>query len=171
MPKPITLNALTFANKKGEPIIIENHYITFFNVDDLEIFIQDRFKYYRGLIGREMVCAPDMNETLFTIEVNKVFKLTAKYFHLTYGQLFGKTRKTEIVEARRMAIVICLNRKVQKTVIAQAIGKNHATIIHHEKVFNNLIETDKSYYSVFLDLEEYVLSGLQKTVDHDKSRE
>ena len=167
MSKPITLNGLTFSDSKGNPIVVENHFITFYDVYDLEAFIQDRFKYYRGLIGREMAMAPDMNETLFTIEVNKVFKLTAQYFHLTYGQLFGKSRKGEIIEARRMAMAICYNRKVQKTVIAKSINMNHATIIHHLKVFENLIETDKSVYETYLGLEEFVLTQLQKKVDHD----
>ena len=160
MEKPINLNSITFSDKDGAMVLTEHYEITFANASDAEKHIQERAKYWKALIHKPLFIAPSMNETIEEIEIKKVFKLTAKYFDLKYSDMMSRSRKTTLVEGRRIAINICFERGVRQYLIEDATGIDHATIIHHRKKWAGFMETDSNYAFKFGSVEEFVLTSL-----------
>ncbi len=165
--RPITLNSLIFSDMKGNRFITETHMITFEDPDtaaeDAQTFISQRLSFMqKEYPHREIVIAPDMNETMTELEVKKVFKLTAVHFGITYEQIANGGGKNKFVEPRRVAINICKERKVQDYNIQNAIGIAHTMIVYHKREFNNLMTTNKSYAEKYLEAEEYVLTKLNQ---------
>ena len=66
---------------------------------------------------------------------------------LTPEQIKMKTRKRETVEARQICMTIAKElTKCSLSKIGSLIGgKDHATVLHSNKVINNLIETDRTF--------------------------
>jgi len=58
-----------------------------------------------------------------------------------------KSRKRELVYTRRYIVSELMKLDVPKVAIARLFKCNHATIIHHQKWHNNLVETNDKYYS------------------------
>ena len=82
----------------------------------------------------------------------------AKQFHLTLDQMFTKTKKRDIVDARQMLYYLCMERPIRISYIQRFMEENghdicHSTIIHGYKKAKALIDTDKDY--------EYVVKKLQ----------
>jgi len=56
------------------------------------------------------------------------------------------TRKTEVVEARQVAMVIIKNNtRLSLSKIGSLFGRDHATVLHAAKVVPRYIEVDKQY--------------------------
>ena len=77
----------------------------------------------------------------------------AKRFHLTMDQMFDKTKKREIVDARQMLYYMCMERPIRISYIQrfmedQGHKVSHSTIIHGYKKAKELIVKDKDYESV-----------------------
>ena len=108
------------------------------------------------ILGIDLVIAPNMNETLYEIEVVKVLKLVARFFNIPYRILTSKSRKREYVDARRIAINICKARNVQDSVISRVAKMDHSTVVFHKKKFIELCETDKKFIKMFDDADEFV---------------
>ena len=159
-PRPINLNSLTFSDKSGKMVVIEDYNLTFAKASDAEKHIQKRYKYWTDLLKIDLVIAPNLNETLEHIEIKKVFKLTAKHLKLDYSDVMSKSRKPVLVEARRLAMNICLERGVKKARITDAVGITHDIIIHHQNKWAGFMEIDPDYAFNYGVIEEYVLKNL-----------
>ena len=154
--KPVSLESLKFSDKSGNLIVDEGYMLTFGNDELAEKYIQKRYKYWQKILGIDLVIAPNMNETLYEIEVVKVLKLVARFFNIPYRILTSKSRKREYVDARRIAINICKARNVQDSVISRVAKMDHSTVVFHKKKFIELCETDKKFIKMFDDADEFV---------------
>ena len=59
----------------------------------------------------------------------------AKQFHLTLDQMFDKTKKIEMVDARQMLYYLCMERPIrisyiQRFMEEKGLPVSHSTIIH-----------------------------------------
>ena len=169
MGKPITLTSLRFYDSKGKFKVEDNSMYMFPDLDAAEIHIRDRHEHFEKLYKMELIISPDRNETLEEVDVKRVFDYTGEYFDIS--NILGKTRIPYVVEARRQAIIICIERGLRAQVVSRAIGFNHATISHHQKIFKNLSKTEKGYYDRFLDVQDYVLVKLNGRFKEDGSGE
>lgn len=166
MKNLISLNSLKFSDSKGKFILKEDYLITFSNDEALEKFIQSRYKYWCEVLGIKLTIAPDKIQTLHEIEIKKVFKLVARYCGVLYSDMTGPSRKREYIDAKRIAINICLQRGVKKWTIAKAIQIHHATVLHHQRAFADLVTFDKKLMTKYNLIEEFVfenMNGLFKT--------
>ncbi len=81
----------------------------------------------------------------------------AKQFHLTMDQMFDKTKKREIVDARQMLYYMCMERPIrisyiQRFMSEQGHSVSHSTIIHGYKKAKELIDNDKDFKQVVNDI-------------------
>ena len=77
----------------------------------------------------------------------------ATQFHLTMDQMFDKTKKREIVDARQMLYYMCMERPIRISYIQRFMEEqghkvSHSTIIHGYKKAKELIDKDKDFQSV-----------------------
>ena len=158
--RPISLNSLVFSDKKGNSIVTEDYDMTFANLTYCELFIQERYRYWRDVLGIDLVIAEDKNETMKEIETQKVLEIVCERMGVDYLKARSKSQKREFVESRRFAMAISFGRKVNKSTIAKALGLDHATVLHHLKQLHNLCEFDRDEKKQFIDLEDYVLISM-----------
>tara|TARA_R100001591_G_scaffold982_1_gene2445 strand:- start:1118 stop:1411 length:294 start_codon:yes stop_codon:yes gene_type:complete len=83
----------------------------------------------------------------------------AKQFHLTLDQMFDKTKKREIVDARQMLYYMCMERPIRISYIQRFMEENghsvcHSTIIHGYKKAKELIDQDKDFQDVVSRLQD-----------------
>ena len=83
----------------------------------------------------------------------------AKQFHLTLDQMFDKTKKREIVDARQMLYYMCMERPIRISYIQRFMEENghsvcHSTIIHGHKKAKELIDQDKDFQDVVSRLQD-----------------
>mgnify|MGYP003624290611 FL=1 len=74
----------------------------------------------------------------------------AEKFHLTLGEMFSKTRKREIVEARQMLYFLARERPIRLSYIKRFMEENglpvdHSTIMHGYKKAKNYVDSDPDY--------------------------
>ena len=77
----------------------------------------------------------------------------AKQFHLTLDQMFNKTKRREIVDARQMLYYLCMERPIRISYIQrfmedQGHSVAHSTIIHGYKKAKELIDKDQDFQDV-----------------------
>ena len=77
----------------------------------------------------------------------------AEQFHLTLDQMFDKTKKREIVDARQMLYYLCMERPIRISYIQrfmedQGHSVAHSTIIHGYKKAKEMIDSDKDFEDV-----------------------
>jgi chromosomal replication initiation ATPase DnaA len=87
------------------------------------------------------------NQTMMALAL-KVHKVTG----ITVEDLKGKSRKVEICDARKLWCHFMLEYiKVRASLvtIGRWINKDHATVLHNNKVAKNLIETDRFFASKY----------------------
>ena len=171
MDKPINLFDIRFYDKDGNKIVREEYNIIFGSHDKAELFIGDRKRYWSELFGIELVIEPRQNETIEEIEIQKVFKLTAKKMGISERYVFHKTRSASIIDVRRVAIAICLEFGLSVSIIGHAIGFNHTTIIHHRKKFIGFCQHEPGYEDRYIQIKDYVLSKLNGSFKSDGSGE
>jgi len=162
MDIPITLNSLTFSDEKGNMVVQESYGLIFNNIKTVEIFIQERYKYWKNTLNRKLVLAPDHNETIDELGIRRVFELTAEAYGLKPDAIFSRSRKAPLIEARRFAIAICFEVGQSLTNIKNAVGYSHANVIHHRDKFNELCENEYGYLDKYLGLNEVVLNKLNE---------
>ena len=80
-------------------------------------------------------------------------KAIAEQFHLTLDQMFVKTKKREVVDARQMLYYLCMERPIRISYIQrfmedQGHSVAHSTIIHGYKKAKHMIDTDQDFYKV-----------------------
>ena len=81
--------------------------------------------------------------------------------NIDVNQFYTKTRERHLIDVRRMTYAICrdiLNLPYKR--IGKFFNVDHATIIHHYKVHNNLTQVDKLYYERYLSILELVKADM-----------
>ncbi len=80
-----------------------------------------------------------------------------KHYNITPSQLHSKSRKMEIVGARRMFYFFA-RKHFNKTYtsIADMFGANHATVIHHERKLLGYLEFDKVEMRRYINIRDLV---------------
>ena len=83
----------------------------------------------------------------------------AKQFHLTLDQMFDKTKKREIVDARQMLYYLCMERPIRISYIQRFMEEQghsvaHSTIIHGYKKAKELIDSDQDFKDVVNKLQD-----------------
>lgn len=158
--RPVTLNSLVFSDTKGNMVVKEEYLIAFDNYSSMELFIQDRYKYFKSVLNKELVMAPDNNETLKESEIKKVLELVCKFRGVNHLRAASRSRKDDYIECRRIAINICYDRHMQKTTIGKAYKLSHSNVLHHINKLNALCEVDRKYAIEYEKADEYVTSKL-----------
>tara|TARA_R110000796_G_scaffold26700_4_gene73843 strand:- start:831 stop:1208 length:378 start_codon:yes stop_codon:yes gene_type:complete len=108
-----------------------------------------------------------INSTLPKIKLNQMkkhifdgyAKAIAEQFHLTLDQMFIKSKKREVVDARQMLYYLCMERPIrisyiQRFMEAQGHTVSHSTIIHGYKKAKEMIDTDVDYKEVVNKLQD-----------------
>ena len=128
------------------------------------------------------------NQGTKTVKINKLKKKNIDFIlsvieSETGLNVLNPTRKRQYVDARAMACFI-MSRKLNLTLsqIGEILNKNHATVLHSLKLFDNLYETDYRFKEKFdkikgiycnktpveepLDLKDEHIKKLQKLYDN-----
>lgn len=98
-----------------------------------------------------------MKQDVFNQYVDKVTDL----FGLTKEELFSKSKKTELVDARHLLYYLCFRRPmklsyIQKYMIANGYTIQHSSIIHGCACMEQRLKEDKDYLSVIKGIEKAV---------------
>ena len=77
----------------------------------------------------------------------------AEQFHLTLDEMFDKSRRRDLVDARQLLFYLCLERPIRVSYVQKFMEDNgckiaHSTIIHGYKQAKALIDEDKDYYDM-----------------------
>ena len=170
--KPTTLNSLIFSDEKGNMIVREDYYsLIFANSDYANTFIENRKAYWEGILVMKMTISPDMNETIKIIEIKKVFRYTARFLNIPVDEVLSKSRKRRLVDARRYAIMVCCQRGMPHSLIAEQIGLDRTTIIHHDNAMRDLMEVDREIREKYYEIEDFVLTTINGLYKEDGSGE
>ena len=99
-----------------------------------------------------------VKNTAREVSIDYIQKVVCDYFDLPIELLKSKTRKREVVQARKIAMYFA--KKMTKSSLANigmhCGGKDHATVLHACKTVNNLIDTDKRFRGYVSDLEKKI---------------
>lgn len=101
-----------------------------------------------------------VNVTKKTNTVEKIRDAVCEYFSVSLEDIFTKSRKREIVQARQIAMYLS-KQMTQSSLsyIGNAIGKrDHATVLYACKTVNDLMEIDKSFRNKVKEIEEKLKS-------------
>lgn len=75
--------------------------------------------------------------------------ILAEVFDIDRSDLYTPTRRREVVEARQLGMYIRSHRmmtdKATLAMVGRAYNRDHTTVIHAQKVVNNLIATDRRF--------------------------
>lgn len=98
-----------------------------------------------------------MKEDVFNQYVDRVIDL----FNVTREELFSKSKKRHIVDARQLLYYLCYKRQMQFVIIQKFMGDNgyeiaHNSIINGVKVIDNKIREDRDYQTIINDIEKAV---------------
>ena len=85
-------------------------------------------------------------------------KAIAQQFHLTLDQMFNKTKKREMVDARQMLYYLCMERPIRISYIQRFMEEQghsvcHSTIIHGYKKAKEMIDKDQDFQDVITKLQ------------------
>tara|TARA_R100000935_G_scaffold29558_1_gene49904 strand:- start:13314 stop:13610 length:297 start_codon:yes stop_codon:yes gene_type:complete len=74
----------------------------------------------------------------------------AEQFHLNLDEMFDKSRRRDLVDARQLLFYLCLERPIRVSYVQKFMEDNgckiaHSTIIHGYKQAKALIDADKDY--------------------------
>ena len=169
--KSIVLNGITFYHSQGHSVVTEGCSLTFYTYREMELYINDRKRYWSELLNLELTISPDNHETLMEKDVLRVLELVCDYMKVSYKRAMSKYRGGKYVEARRVAIGICHRRKVQGVTIAAILDLNHTSITYHVKTLTDLCSVDAPYRKLFLDIEDYVMDNISGLFQSDGSGE
>jgi hypothetical protein len=158
--KAIALNGITFYHTQGHTVVTEGCSITFQMYEQMELYIQERKEYWSKLLNLELTISPDNNETLLEKDIDRVLKLACGRLGVGYESAKTRYQGGPEVKARRMTIAICINRSVEPVSIRNVLGLDHSTISYHIKTNINLCETNTLYRSLFLEVEDHVMSEI-----------
>ena len=169
MNKPINLLSITFTDQYGEMVVKEEYSVTFNDVSNAEKFIQQRHTYWQELLSMRLFMSPRQNETIDTIEIQKIFKLVSKHFNISPGNIFRRVRNPNVIEARRFGVAICTYLTLKPQTISDAIGFDRTNIIYHRNKFDGIYEVDIKYREKYERVKDAVLTELNGSYSEDGS--
>jgi len=167
--KPINLLNITFTDQYGEMVVKEEYSVTFNDVSNAEKFIQQRHTYWQELLSMRLFMSPRQNETIDTIEIQKIFKLVSKHFNISPGNIFRRVRNPNVIEARRFGVAICTYLTLKPQTISDAIGFDRTNIIYHRNKFDGIYEVDIKYREKYERVKDAVLTELNGSYSEDVS--
>lgn len=98
-----------------------------------------------------------MKEDIFNQYVDRILVL----FCIKKEELFSKSRKRNLVDARQLLYYLCFNRPIQVSYIENFMKDNgydvyHQTIAHGIRAVDEKIKVDRDYQSIIKDIEKAV---------------
>jgi len=98
-----------------------------------------------------------MKQDVFNQYVEKVVDL----FNITKDELFSKSKKRELVDARHLLYYLCSKRPMRLNYIQKYMSENgyviqHSSVIHGISVIEERIKTDTDYISIVKEVEKAV---------------
>ena len=98
-----------------------------------------------------------MKEEVFNQYVQKITKL----FGITKNELFLKSRKRNIVDARQLLYYLCFNRQMQIVIIKDFMSHNgykidNPSVVNGIHKVDQKIKEDRDYKTVVRDIDESV---------------
>lgn len=87
-----------------------------------------------------------MNNFIEHQDFNALKEIVENYTNLDFTK---ETHKREYTDSRAIFSKILIDERHKKSSIARYLKKNHATIIHYEKVFENGIKPNKNLYTLY----------------------
>ena len=92
---------------------------------------------------------------------NMYAKSVAEVFGIDVSELFSKSRKRELVDARQLLYYLCYNRPMRISMIQDLMNENgyetkHSPIINGIKSMNNKLKEDPDYRVLVIRLKEQV---------------
>jgi chromosomal replication initiation ATPase DnaA len=98
-----------------------------------------------------------MKEDIFNQYVDRIVDI----FNITKEELFSKSKKRHIVDARQMLYYLCHKRPMKYIIIQKYMMDNkyeiaHNSIINGIKVVEQRIEADRDYQFIIKDIEKAV---------------
>jgi chromosomal replication initiation ATPase DnaA len=92
---------------------------------------------------------------------NQYAERVSDLFQITKEELFSKSKKRELVDARYLLYYLCFKRPMRINYIEKYMTDNgynikHSSIIHGISVTEEKLKTDKDYLSIVKDVEKAV---------------
>jgi chromosomal replication initiator protein len=96
------------------------------------------------------------------VDYEKVIKLSADFFNLATQQVLSKSRRMDIVDARRHIMYYLRNERgiMLKKIGVLLAGKDHTTVIHGLTSLRNLCDTEPNKKKILKDYIEYISLNL-----------
>ena len=96
-----------------------------------------------------------MKKEIFNTYANSI----AKQFHLTLDEMFARSKKRDIVDARQMLYYLCMERPMRISYIRSFLAEHgyyigHSTIMHGYKQAKKLIDSDPDYKKLIKDIKK-----------------
>jgi chromosomal replication initiator protein len=96
-----------------------------------------------------------MKQDIFNRYVDRI----AALFHITKEDMFSKSKKSELVDARHLLYYMCYNRQMKITSIEDYMALSgytikHSSIIHGIKAVEDKIKEDKDYVVAIKELDK-----------------
>ena len=98
-----------------------------------------------------------MKENIFNQYVEKITKL----FGITKEELFSKTKKREVVDARQLLTYLCYNRQIKFVTIKSFMDKNGYKVSHQNLLYNtrniqDKVSEDRDYVTIISKIDNSV---------------
>lgn len=92
------------------------------------------------------------------ISIDDIQKMVASFYNVSYNDMFSKSRKQEIVQARQITMYLAkkFTNNSLKSIGTHFSGKDHTTVIHSCQTVENRMETDSGYREKFLEIQHKV---------------
>jgi chromosomal replication initiation ATPase DnaA len=92
---------------------------------------------------------------------NQYAERVSDLFRISKEELFSKSKKRELVDARYLLYYLCSKRPMRVNYIEKYMSDNgyhikHSSIIHGISVTEKRLETDKDYVTIVKDVEKAV---------------
>jgi len=96
-----------------------------------------------------------MKRDIFDIYANAI----AKKFHITLDEMFAKSRRSDLVDARQLLYYLCMERPIRVSYIKRFMEENghtvtHSNIIYSYKKAKELIDDDSDFKTMINDILE-----------------
>jgi len=87
-------------------------------------------------------------------EVRIVFDIAKKVLGLEKEEILSKSRKTHIVDAKRIvSVILDRHTKLGPYRIGKMFGIDHSSVCHYKRTHQGLIETDYKFRKNFVNME------------------
>jgi hypothetical protein len=111
-----------------------------------EIVIRSAERRLKVIYGCGVTITTELHPVSITTS-EEITDTVAMVWGVTAHSMRSKTRKREVVEARQIAMVLCMVF-LKSTLAATGQkfgGRDHSTVIHAKRVVQDMLDTDASY--------------------------